>query len=165
MSDTAAIQTGGAAGTKPPLDDVMLAMDVVDTLRRRERIANNELDDQGREEDLKERLRKIYADQGLEVPDRVIEQAVAALKEGRFTVNGVHRLSDSSELGLIPGDFAPMSNVTSGVHSHGNSPAAESRPDHVSRIGSPGVISSRVPHHPAYGSVQGGSNQRGAFAP
>ena len=85
MSDTAAIQTGGAAGTKPPLDDMMLAMDVVDTLRRRERIANNELDDQGREEDLKERLRKIYADQGLEVPDRVIEQAVAALKEGRFT--------------------------------------------------------------------------------
>ena len=29
----------------------------------------------------------------------------------------------------------------------------------------PGVINSRVPHHPAYGSVQGGSNQRGAFAP
>jgi len=27
------------------------------------------------------------------------------------------------------------------------------------RIGSPGVVSSRVPHHPAYGSVQGGSNQ------
>ena len=33
------------------------------------------------------------------------------------------------------------------------------------RIGSPGVVSPRVPHHPAYGSVQGGSNQRGAFAP
>ena len=85
MSETAVIQAGGAAGTQPPLDDVMLAMDVVDTLRRRERIATNELDDQGREEDLKERLRKIYADQGLEVPDRVIEQGVAALKEGRFT--------------------------------------------------------------------------------
>jgi hypothetical protein len=27
------------------------------------------------------------------------------------------------------------------------------------RIGSRGVISSPVPHHPAYGSVQGGSNQ------
>jgi hypothetical protein len=100
-------------------------------------------------------------------PDRVEVRVV--VKEPphpyQLTVNGVHRLSDSSELGLIPGDFAPMSNVTSGVHSHGNSPAAESRPDHVSRIGSPGVISSRVPHHPAYGSVQGGSNQRGAFAP
>ena len=34
-----------------------------------------------------------------------------------------------------------------------------------STIGSPGVVSSRVPHHPAYGSVQGGSNQLGAFAP
>jgi len=33
------------------------------------------------------------------------------------------------------------------------------------RIGSPGVISSRVPHHPAYGSVQGGSNQTRAFGP
>ena len=32
-------------------------------------------------------------------------------------------------------------------------------------IGSPGVVSSRVPHHPAYGSVQGGSNQTRAFAP
>ena len=32
-------------------------------------------------------------------------------------------------------------------------------------IGSPGVISSRVPHHPAYGSVQGGSNQTRAFGP
>jgi hypothetical protein len=68
-----------------PLDDVMLAMDVVDTLRRRERIVKKELDDLGREEDLTERLRKIYAAQGIEVPDHVIEQGVAALKEGRFT--------------------------------------------------------------------------------
>ncbi len=73
------------AGSAPPLDDIMLAMDVVDTLRRRERIVRNELDDLGREEDLKERLRKIYAAQGIEVPDAVIEQGVAALKEGRFS--------------------------------------------------------------------------------
>jgi hypothetical protein len=72
------------AGSKPPLDDVMLAMDVVDTLRRRERLAKSELDEAGREEDLKGRLRKIYADQGMEVSDSVIEQAVAALKEERF---------------------------------------------------------------------------------
>jgi hypothetical protein len=78
---TAAPATGGAR----PLDDVMLAMDVVDTLRRRERIVKNELDDLGRDEDLKERLRKIYAAQGIDVPDHVIEQGVAALKEGRFT--------------------------------------------------------------------------------
>jgi hypothetical protein len=63
----------------------MLAMDVVDTLRRRERIVRKELDEAGREEDLKERLRKIYQAQGIEVPDHVIEQGVKALKEERFT--------------------------------------------------------------------------------
>jgi hypothetical protein len=73
------------AGSTHPLDEVMLAMDVVDTLRRRERLAETELDDLGREEDLKERLRKIYAAQGIDVPDHVIAQGVAALKEGRFT--------------------------------------------------------------------------------
>ncbi len=76
---------GAAAGSKPPLDDVMLAMDVVDTLRRRERLVKRELDEAGREDDLKARLRKIYAAQGIEVPDHVIEQGVAALKEERFT--------------------------------------------------------------------------------
>ncbi|WP_295383936.1 DUF6384 family protein [uncultured Thiodictyon sp.] len=82
MSEPAAIDR--AAG-KPPLDEIMLAMDVVDTLRRRERLAKTELDDLGRAEDLVARLRTIYAEQGLEVPDRVIEQGVAALKEERFT--------------------------------------------------------------------------------
>ena len=73
-----------AAGAGQPLDEVMLAMDVVDTIRRRERLLQRELDAEGREEDLKERLRKIYAAQGIEVPGHVIEQGVAALKEGRF---------------------------------------------------------------------------------
>ncbi len=71
--------------TGPPLDDVMLAMDVVDTLRRRERLVKNEFDETGRQEDLKQRLRKIYAAQGIDVPDHVIEQGVQALKEERFT--------------------------------------------------------------------------------
>ena len=84
MSEQAA--TAGEAGReRPPLDDIMLAMDVVDTLRRRERLATRELDELGREEDLKDRLRRIYAQQGIDVPDHVIEQAVAALKEDRFT--------------------------------------------------------------------------------
>jgi hypothetical protein len=72
------------AGSKQPLDEVMLAMDVVDTLRRRERLVQRELDVAGREEDLKERLRKIYAAQGIEVPDHVLEEGVAALGEDRF---------------------------------------------------------------------------------
>ena len=71
-------------GSKQPLDEVMLAMDIVDTIRRRERLLQRELDAEGREEDLKERLRRIYAAQGIDVPDHVIAQGVAALKEGRF---------------------------------------------------------------------------------
>ncbi|MGB5297749.1 MAG: DUF6384 family protein, partial [Thiogranum sp.] len=69
---------------KQPLDDVMLAMDVVDTLRRRRRLVERELDAEGREQDLKQRLRKIYTAQGIEVPDHVLEEGVAALKEERF---------------------------------------------------------------------------------
>lgn len=80
----AATAAQGAAGGKQPLDEVMLAMDVVDTLRRRERLVKRELGDLDREQDLKERLRKIYVTQGIEVPDHIIEEGVAALKEDRF---------------------------------------------------------------------------------
>jgi hypothetical protein len=62
----------------------MLAMDVVDTLRRRQRLVERELDAEGREQDLRQRLRQIYAAQGIEVPDQVLDQGVAALKEERF---------------------------------------------------------------------------------
>jgi hypothetical protein len=83
------VTSGPSASDTPvdprPLDDVMLAMDVVDTLRRRERLVERELDEREREDDLKARLRKIYAAQGIEVSDAIIEQGVAALKEGRFT--------------------------------------------------------------------------------
>lgn len=85
---TAAAASAGvstAAPARPPLDDIMLAMDVVDTLRRRERLVRQELDEAGREADLKERLRKIYRAQGIDVPDHVIDQGVTALKEDRFT--------------------------------------------------------------------------------
>jgi len=81
---TTASPTAAGAGGKPPLDEVMLAMDVVDTLRRRERLVKRELSDLGRERDLKERLRKIYETQGIEVPEQIIDEGVAALKEDRF---------------------------------------------------------------------------------
>jgi hypothetical protein len=85
MSGEAGVAAPAAAATgKQPLDEVMLAMDVVDTLRRRERLVKRELDAVGRGEDLKERLRKIYHAQGIEVPDRILEEGVAALKEDRF---------------------------------------------------------------------------------
>jgi hypothetical protein len=84
VSAASPVATPSAGHGQPPLDDIMLAMDVVDTLRRRDRLVKQELDLTGREEDLKERLRRIYAAQGIEVPDHVIEQGVAALKEERF---------------------------------------------------------------------------------
>jgi hypothetical protein len=75
-------QTTG--GTAAPLDDVMLAMDVVDTLRHRQDLALREIDGIGREQQLIERLRKIYHDQGIEVPDHILKEGVSALAESRF---------------------------------------------------------------------------------
>ncbi len=69
---------------KQPLDEVMLAMDVVDTLRHRQQLIERELSEEGREQALLARLREIYAAQGIEVPDRVLAEGVAALREERF---------------------------------------------------------------------------------
>lgn len=67
-----------------PLDEVLVAMDVVDTLRHRDQALLKELDRTGRKADLVKRLREIYSAQGIEVPDHVIEQGVKALEEQRF---------------------------------------------------------------------------------
>jgi Family of unknown function (DUF6384) len=68
----------------PALDDTMLAMDVVDTLRHAERLVERELSGDDRRDALRRRLKEIYAGQGIEVPDRIIDQGVAALEENRF---------------------------------------------------------------------------------
>jgi Family of unknown function (DUF6384) len=74
-----------AADAKPQtLDELMLAMDVVDTLRHQDNLVARELDETRREADLIERLRAIYKSQGIEVPDEVIRQGVSAIKEDRF---------------------------------------------------------------------------------
>jgi type III secretion system FlhB-like substrate exporter len=71
--------------TRPQtLDDVMIAMDVVDTLRHREDLVRRELNEEGRESELIARLRQIYRDQGIEVPDHVLADGVKALKDSRF---------------------------------------------------------------------------------
>ena len=69
---------------KHGLDDVMLAMDVVDTLRHREHLVERELHAEDRDEKLLQRLREIYASQGMEVPDHVLKEGVDALREERF---------------------------------------------------------------------------------
>ena len=68
-----------------PLDDVMLAMDVVDQLRYRERLVQRELDSETRERELLKRLRGIYAGQGIEVSEDVLRRGVEALAEDRFS--------------------------------------------------------------------------------
>src|SRR5262249_56235602 len=73
-----------AAGQPQKLDDVMIAMDVVDTLRHREDLVARELNEEGREGELVARLRQIYRDQGIDVPDRVLAEGVKALQDNRF---------------------------------------------------------------------------------
>lgn len=66
------------------LDEVMLAMDVVDTLRHQRSLVERELQSEDRERELIEKLKKTYADQGLTVSEEVIAQGVRALHEERF---------------------------------------------------------------------------------
>ncbi|MFP9136283.1 DUF6384 family protein [Devosia sp. XGJD_8] len=67
-----------------PLDEVMLAMDVVDTLRHRQDLAVRELGTDAKEKQLLDKLRDIYHHQGIEVPDHILREGVAALQESRF---------------------------------------------------------------------------------
>ncbi|MCX8997279.1 DUF6384 family protein [Rhizobiaceae bacterium BDR2-2] len=78
-------ESTAATPPAPALDELMLAMDVVDTLRHQESVAVRELAQDGRDETLKERLRRIYESQGLEVSDRILDEGIKALKESRFT--------------------------------------------------------------------------------
>lgn len=73
-----------AVGDPRKLDDVLLAMDVVDTLRHRERLVDQELNAAAREEQLIARLKEIYGAQGIEVPDKILKDGVKALEEQRF---------------------------------------------------------------------------------
>lgn len=67
------------------LDEVMVAMDVVDTLRHDEALVKNELSEGQRREALVRRIQDVYAAQGLAVPEEVIRKGVAALQDDRFT--------------------------------------------------------------------------------
>jgi Family of unknown function (DUF6384) len=71
-----------------PLDELMLAMDVVDTLRHRELVLERELQSEDRDQRLLERLREIYTAQGIVVSDEVLAQGVRALREDRFVYAG-----------------------------------------------------------------------------
>lgn len=70
--------------TTPALDDVMLAMDVVDTLRHQQNLVDRELQGDQRETQLIAKLRDIYQQQGIDVTDQILHEGVAALEESRF---------------------------------------------------------------------------------
>jgi len=67
-----------------PLNELMLAMDVVDTLRHRELMLEREVEAGDRDQRLLVRLREIYTGQGITVTDDVLAQGVSALREDRF---------------------------------------------------------------------------------
>ncbi len=80
------IAPNAASEPKPhTLDDLMIAMDVVDTIRHQDDLVRRELSDIAREAELIERLREIYRQQGITVTDKMLEDGVKALKESRFT--------------------------------------------------------------------------------
>jgi hypothetical protein len=67
-----------------PLDEVMLAMDIVDTLRHDRSTVERELDADSRDAALVERIKQIYSGQGIAVTDDLIRKGVEALKQDRF---------------------------------------------------------------------------------
>jgi len=73
------------AAPAPKLDELMLAMDVVDTLRHQEGLVEKALSEDSRDATLKQRLRTLYEGQGLKVSDRILDDGLRALKESRFT--------------------------------------------------------------------------------
>jgi len=73
-----------ASSSDAPLDDLMMAMDVVDTLRHEEGQIARELDTEARDAAMVERLRQVYASQGIAVPDHILEAGVEDLKRDRF---------------------------------------------------------------------------------
>ncbi|HKH34697.1 MAG TPA: DUF6384 family protein [Beijerinckiaceae bacterium] len=88
MAEAAALNPAPAPAGAPRegqnLDELMLAMDVVDTLRHQDLLVSRELDEERRDAELLERLRRIYKGQGIEVPDEVLREGVRALNESRF---------------------------------------------------------------------------------
>src|SRR3974377_929128 len=72
--------------TKPKIefDQVMLAMDVVDTLRHQQDLVDRELASDEQDQALIDKVKRMYASQGLEVTDDIIAEGGAALREARL---------------------------------------------------------------------------------
>lgn len=84
MSDAAPAAEGLAEEEDLNLTDIMLTMDVVDSLRHEEAMVERALNEEAREQLMVERVRDAYAAQGIEVSDATIAAGVKALKEKQF---------------------------------------------------------------------------------
>ena len=73
-----------AVKEKASLDELMLAMDVVDTMRHKELVLARELEGEDRDAKLLDQLREIYLSQGIPVTDEILQRGVDALREERF---------------------------------------------------------------------------------
>jgi hypothetical protein len=73
-----------AVKEKASLDELMLAMDVVDTMRHKELVLARELEGEDRDAKLLDQLREIYTSQGIPVTDEILQRGVDALREERF---------------------------------------------------------------------------------
>src|SRR3974377_1937510 len=82
---TASMSDAPAPDQSPKLDDLMLAMDVVDTLRHDQRVVEQELSASLSDEALIERLRDIYKGQGIEGSAPVLQEGVKARREKRVS--------------------------------------------------------------------------------
>ncbi len=106
-----------APAPTPSLDDTMLAMDVVDTLRHADTLVARELQGADRAARLKQRLREIYGSQGIEVPDRILDEGVRGLEERRFlyerTPPGLKRTL--AELWVTRARWGAMAGIALGV--------------------------------------------------
>jgi len=76
---------------KAPLDDLMMAMDVVDTLRHQQSVVEKEIAAGDRDAHMLARLKQIYASQGIEVPEHILKEGVEGLKQDRFVYKPPHR--------------------------------------------------------------------------
>lgn len=78
------------------LNDVMLTMDVADTLRYQEQLIERELSAADTDSAMIVKVRRMYESQGIEVSERIIAEAVAALREERFTYKPPDKDANSS---------------------------------------------------------------------
>jgi len=82
-----------------PIDDLVIAFDAVDQLRREQQEIDRELNSDEQERLLVERLRQRYEARGQTVTDQILREAVEALRQDRFRYEPIPRSWQSTLAG------------------------------------------------------------------